>query len=73
MRIVLFMCLFILSFILTSEAVAILIPVSLFYTVANALHIYGVESVIVFMTLTNFVISALSSVSLILLFTLGKE
>lgn len=73
MRIVLFMCLFILSFILISEAVAILIPVSFFYTIANALHIYGVESVIVFMTLTNFVISVLSSVSLVLLFTLGKE
>lgn len=67
MRFVLFISLFILSFLLTSEAVAVLIPVSLFYTLANALHIYGVESVIVFMAMTNVVISVLFSVILLFL------
>lgn len=67
MHIVLLTIVFIACCVAISKGIAVLIPASLFYSLANALHIYGDESVINFMLITNIAISLLFSLMLVFL------
>ncbi len=68
MRIILLIILFIACCVAISKAIAVLIPASLFYSLASALHIYGDESVIDFMLIANVTLSVLLSLALVFLF-----
>lgn len=67
MRIILLILLFIICCVAISKAIALLVPASIFYSIANALQIYGDESVIDFILIVNISISILLSLILVIL------
>ncbi|MCW0321990.1 hypothetical protein NB714_003101 [Pantoea dispersa] len=67
MRIFLLILLFIICCVAISKAIALLVPASIFYSIANTLQIYGDESIIDFILIVNISVSILLSLILIVL------